>query len=500
MRSRLEPFVWTGLAAAFALGLGLRLAAIRESLWLDELSTLWAVESSLAELIRRVPQVMGQSPFYFSIAWASVRAFGESELALRLPSLLSSIAAAIVVAMAGASLGGRKAAAWSFVFFWLCYPAIWTSVDARPYALAMFFAGLATLGFVRACLLGQSRDRLLWIAGAAGLVWTHYIFAPFLLAFPLGYFLCTSLRLRYPIRRFVTDAAAIGLLLVPTLPQLARIVAEPHAQEWMFSPKHLGVFGQLLPFALAIVLPGRNRERDEQRRDLRRTLWIAVAAQLVALEAAAVVGLDLVSTRYASVTIVTAAILAADNLARLSRADLVGPIALFAVATGIILLATDRISGSFSGAGYQQWREAVAALRPELARTVGAPVLFRSGNAEDDLELPEPSTWPARLAPLRSPGTAAPDWNVVLLTYRWGNQHRPAYFEAMVRPRVETQRVFYLLCLRSDEPDSNGYCSNVEAWIGDEWPGRFRATSLGAFRQLSVVRFDRLHEIPGSDP
>src|SRR5262249_54613518 len=159
-----------------------------------------------------------------------------------------------------------------------------------------------------ACQNGSIRRRAMWIAGAAGLVWTHYIFLPFLVAFPVAYLAGSSLRARYPPRAFAVDAAIIVALLLPAAPQFAQMAVNRQAQAWMFSPKHLGVFGQLLPFALALVFPVRDTEHKESTRQLRRLLWLAIAAQLVALEGAAFVGIDVVSTRYASVTIVAAAI------------------------------------------------------------------------------------------------------------------------------------------------------------------------------------------------
>src|SRR5262249_30684717 len=152
-----------------------------------------------------------------------------------------------------------------------------------------------------------------------------------------AYLTGSSLRERYPPRAFATDAAIIVALLLPAAPQFAQMAVNRQAQAWMFSPKHLGVFGQLLPFALALVFPVHDAERQESTRQLRRLLWLAMAAQLVALESAAFAGIDVVSTRYASVTIVAAAILAGDRVARLRRSDVVGPVAAFAVATGVIL-------------------------------------------------------------------------------------------------------------------------------------------------------------------
>ena len=41
---------------------------------------------------------------------------------------------------------------WAAGFFWLSYPAIWGSVNARPYGFAMLCTATAILGFVTACM------------------------------------------------------------------------------------------------------------------------------------------------------------------------------------------------------------------------------------------------------------------------------------------------------------------------------------------------------------
>lgn len=92
---------WTGGLAGFAiccavLGLGLRLVGWGSSLWTDEFGTLWAVESGLVEAIVRSHSFHGQTPLYYVNVWLFVQLFGESELVLRLPSLLFMVAAALV--------------------------------------------------------------------------------------------------------------------------------------------------------------------------------------------------------------------------------------------------------------------------------------------------------------------------------------------------------------------------------------------------------------------
>jgi hypothetical protein len=84
----------------------------------------------------------------------------------------------------------------------------------------------------------------------------------------------------------------------------------------------------------------------------------------------------------------------------------------------------------------------------------------------------------------------------VPLTYRWFLPGRASYFDQVVAPRLEHARVFFLLCLASDEPGSDGYCPKVEAWIQEKWPEGVHALRLGPFRQLSVIRFDRTTLLP----
>jgi hypothetical protein len=457
---------------------------------------LWAVEGAFREVVHRVPAVMGQTPFYYAFVWASIRMLGESEPVLRLTSLLSVAGATAAVGFVGRSLAGWRGAIWSAGLFWICYPAIWASIDARPYSLAFCCAALAALGFVRACQTGGRTGRLLWIVGAAGLVWTHYIFVPFLLAFPAMHAIRPGLRRHYSTRQIVTDAGLIGLLLVPALPQLLSIVRSPESQQWIFQGSPLAVIGLFVPFSVAAWFSTPRAPRDETRRDLRAALWLAVCLQFAAIAAAGLVGINLMEPRYAGVIVVAAAVLAGDNLARLRGTDLVAPLTVYVAVTALTLAANAQVTGSMSGAGFQEWREAVAALRPELARTPRAPVLFRSGNAEDDRGQPGWRNWPATLAPLRSPGQIAPAWNIDLLTYRWNLPGRSEYFENTLAARIADEPVFYLLCQFSAERGANGYCGNVVAWIGEKWPGRFRAVSLGRFRFLTVLRFERTPQTP----
>jgi hypothetical protein len=482
--------VWVGVTIVGVLGLAIRLASIRSSLWLDEFSTLWAVDAGFGDMLRRVPAVMGQSPFYYAFAWTSLHVFGESEVALRLPSLLAVAGASVAIGYAARELGGRAAAAWAAGLFWLSYTAIWESLDARPYGLALLFAALAVLGFIRVSATGRARDRALWIVGAAGLVWAHYIFAPLLGGLAAAYVFRPELRARYPVTRAIGDLGVIALLVLPAAAQLAGIIRAPQAQSWMFRSSPLAVLGLMAPFALAAWLPVRPT-RAAAARAVRLGLSLAIAAQFAVLFGVTLTGASLLDARYGCAVAAVAAVLAGDTIARLTRAEALVPLVVYAMVTAVTLGATRQVLGSLSGAGFQEWRGAVQTLEPAVAGSGDAPVLYRSGNAEDDQGPPGEVRWPATLAPLRSPGRPTPSWNIALLTYRWDSATRARYFEGPLARRLDEQPVVFLLCLASSEPGAKGYCGNVVSWIEATWPGRFERQSLGTFRSLTVMRFDR---------
>jgi len=67
------------------------LIAANEPLWLDELHTSWVVAGELGDVYQRA-QIGNQTPLFFWLTWAAVEFFGETELSLRLVSLIAGTA------------------------------------------------------------------------------------------------------------------------------------------------------------------------------------------------------------------------------------------------------------------------------------------------------------------------------------------------------------------------------------------------------------------------
>jgi mannosyltransferase len=119
-------------------------------LWMDELATWGVATSSWREHWSAVRWAdVTVAPYYLLMrAWADV--FGTSDLALRAPSMLAMTAAAALVGTLGARLFAPRIGLFAGVIFALLPTSTRYAQEARPYALALLAAVLATLFLVLA--------------------------------------------------------------------------------------------------------------------------------------------------------------------------------------------------------------------------------------------------------------------------------------------------------------------------------------------------------------
>lgn len=125
------------------------LGASSPSLWADELAT-WALATAPLDDLLRVLKNTDASigPYYlFMHGWIGV--FGDSELAMRAPSILAMTGATALTVALGTRLAGRRVGVIAGLLFALVPAVSRYAHEARPYALAVFFAALATYLLVR---------------------------------------------------------------------------------------------------------------------------------------------------------------------------------------------------------------------------------------------------------------------------------------------------------------------------------------------------------------
>jgi len=137
------------------------------SYWRDEAATMSAAQRPLGNLFRTLGNIDAVHGAYYVIIWVMVRLDGTGELVTRLPSAVAmAVAAAAVAALGGRLVSPRAGLAAGLVFAVL--PVVsWYGQDARPYAMAVALAAVASYLLIRALDAEPEGSRVRWLTGYA---------------------------------------------------------------------------------------------------------------------------------------------------------------------------------------------------------------------------------------------------------------------------------------------------------------------------------------------
>jgi hypothetical protein len=478
----LEALAVAGLLVLVGVGAAARLFGVDRSLWLDEFSTLWCIQAGPAAIASRVASFQGQSPFYYSSVWVATQLLGETEVALRAPSLLASALTSVLCAGVALSLGGRRAAVWALLMSWLAFPQVQIGVNARPYAMAVAGTALMLFGYVRAVEAGALRFRLLFIAGICLQFWAHFILVLPLVGLAAAHLWRRPLRTRYPGPAFALDLLVAGAACAPAWPYLLAAVGRTHHVTWLAAPRHADIAVMLVPFVLPVCLELARHSR--RRSSTEEAVLLSGLGVIVVLELALVMHINLVTSRYLGPIVVSAAISSALALARLSRAERVIALVAFLTITCASYGRTWVATGTFSGIGVEDWKSATALARTRLEDGSVKLVLFRSGFVEEDLP-PLGSPHPATLASLRGPGEDPLPADVISLTHTWSAPGREAYFDRSVSPRLDRADAFLIVVQRTTE-NGQTYTDRLERWLQSRPGADLDIRDLRAFRGVDI--------------
>jgi mannosyltransferase len=207
------PFLWTTAGLVIA---ALWIRPMLSSLWVDELGTWWVISGSAREAASRAEAVQGQSPVYYLIEWAMRHVLGRSEFGLRVPSLIFSLAAAVLIYRIAKRLIDAEAARIAIIAF-----AVWPSVafaasDARPYALATLTVVAATWAIIGWLDSGRLGAAALFVLLATSIPYVHPLFG--LVLIPLALYALARIRegtTSVRARALVLALIAVGLLAIP---------------------------------------------------------------------------------------------------------------------------------------------------------------------------------------------------------------------------------------------------------------------------------------------
>jgi len=205
-----------------------------KSLWWDESLSLQRARSPLVSVLTNkiiltdnvtsVETTDNHPPLYFLLLWAVVRVLGESEFALRLPSLAAAVLTVVLLYVTGKRLIDRRAGLAAAALGALSPMYLWYAQEARMYTLLAFLSLLSFYCFVRAFfhpsgLLDLRRDwrwAVACILASLAVVLTHYL-GLLLVAFEVLALGLISLRQAKSRRTLALIVSALLLLSLPVL-------------------------------------------------------------------------------------------------------------------------------------------------------------------------------------------------------------------------------------------------------------------------------------------
>ncbi len=433
---------------------------LTSSLWLDETVTWWMASGSLETLWQRGTEFSGGSPVPWLLPWASMKLFGTSEWALRLPSLLCMAGAVLVVAAIGRRLFDRGTGLCAAAVFAFHHVVHFEARNARAYALAMLGAALATLALLRWLERPGLLRALAYGACVALTVLAHFMFGGILIVHAAWVVIFRGVR---GPRWSVGEAAALLFAtlagIAPALVLLSGVSARAPGLMVSGVPYIEALLRELAPHAtvasaltglLVLGMMGRMR-RDPVAPPLARPTLLALALLFLLPPIALFVASrwtpwQIFLPRYASWHAIGLALLVgwcwrqvAGQGSRIILAAI-----LFAMGSGAFLTRSHFVN---------EWRGVSEAVSVELERHPGAPLLAHTGLIESlDASFVRD---PEKSAYLLAPFAAYPVPSGHELKALTWNAHTPdaqAYVEELALWLEREHTAFVLVSRDTSEP------------------------------------------------
>jgi uncharacterized membrane protein len=153
--------------------LALRLAVPR-GIWLDEAISIHQAHLSFHDLFENLQYGDRHPPLHHVVLWLTVKAFGDGELAVRLPSIIAGTLAIPALYLLGRELYDRRTGLVAAAFGAASPLLIWYSQEARMYAFVELFGLLALWTQLRAIRNPSMGNWAAYILATAALLWSHY--------------------------------------------------------------------------------------------------------------------------------------------------------------------------------------------------------------------------------------------------------------------------------------------------------------------------------------
>jgi len=201
------------LPAIILAGAAIRIFQIgRESLWYDELYTVWASSLPLDIMVREVP-ASGHPMLYYLVAHAWYN-LGSGEAWFRMISWAAGVLTIWLVYLFGKELISRQAGLWAAAFAALSPYLVWYSRDATDYSWLMAVSTLSLYFLVRSVRRGGWVNWSLYVLASVAALFSHY-YAAILLVAEVVLFLFIMDGNRRQLKPWLCSQAALALVVLP---------------------------------------------------------------------------------------------------------------------------------------------------------------------------------------------------------------------------------------------------------------------------------------------
>jgi 4-amino-4-deoxy-L-arabinose transferase-like glycosyltransferase len=228
------------------------LLAIRAPLGMDETGSYWQISAGVSPIWPR--QFMGLGfPAYPYILWFFTKCIGNSEMALRIPSVLAMLGAALLLYRAAREFFDEEISLVATVLFCINPIVVFEAIDIRPYAFAVLVTNAAILVLLR---LRASKSVLL--AGlfgflAAFILYFHHLFAVILPVFLVCFIAFAFQKGKAGWKQLGIALAVFCVTFMPLIPGLKYLFRTAQAHVYETAPD----LGQLLwTLAPGWIIPG----------------------------------------------------------------------------------------------------------------------------------------------------------------------------------------------------------------------------------------------------
>ena len=382
------------LAGALLVAAFLRLKGLTfQSMWLDEISTLWYCSPgrSFSVIFDYCMNGEVNPPFFYFLLWIWQKAFGSSELAVRLLPAIAGVLGVAALYLLGRELFSKRAGICAALLAAVMPFLIYYSQEVRAYSLMLLLCTLSYLFLIRILKRRRWQDAAAYAAFTAMMLYTHYyglcVMAAQLLFIAIWFLSRKDAESRSSLGYVLLPLLSVALACVPWLPVIRKLMTVQsywagNPGPWFPVTYFISYFGKepfvYLASALMILLYlfGRSSEGDFPGHRMLLITWVAVVIALPVIRSLDPRHLSLFHIRYTIVIVPAILLMAGRGIGQLRDIRFQN-----VVLATILIMQVVNIFFYSPGSYYrqvtkEQWRDAamfITAQDPEGRYPVYAP-------------------------------------------------------------------------------------------------------------------------------